>query len=158
MTAVKNSASNLRLSPAMMRSSPMGTTHEAGGDMTRTLPRALWSASISSPVRRVVLVLGEMLARSHTCWATDADTREKLSMRVFLTVWPRASCIIRISRPSSTPWGWGLISSGSRGSSWAARSNTIGSAALGSLYTNDMCGLAMTVCSRYASMLVRPPR
>jgi hypothetical protein len=128
-----------------------------GGSAALEATIAAWSASIFIASTRAATALGSTPARLHSSSATGCVTRENSSIRVCATCRLPDSWRILMSIPSSTPCGCGLISCASGGS----RSLTLGKctdAPFGGLYVSSRWGLATTVCSRYASTEVRPPR
>ena len=83
-------------------------------------------------------------------FATVGPTRLNSSRRKPERERALVSFNIAIRRPSSMPWGCGLISMISGGSSRVLRSYTASSPA-GSLYRSVTCGFAIAVCLRYMS-------
>src|SRR4029079_5251947 len=87
--------------------------------------RVAWIASNSesASLRPIVLVLErvEILATLQIFFAIGPVTRENVLVRNCVTVMLGLACSSVISRPSSTPYGCGLISFGSAGSRSAER-------------------------------------
>ena len=83
-------------------------------------------------------------------FATVGPTRLNSSRRKPESERALVSFSIAISRPNSMPWGCGLISMISGGSSLVLRSYTTSSPA-GSRYRSVRCGFAIAVCLRYMS-------
>jgi hypothetical protein len=96
-----------------------------------------------------------MPAALQTCPEAWELTREKEPVRNTPVLRWGLSCRSRVKIPSSIPCGWGWISTGSGGSSVAARGK-VRMVASGAMNVNDAWGLAMAVCSRYSSTDWRP--
>ena len=107
-----------------MSSSPMGLRQFVGGLISFEAAMALCSSSaicrFSPRTRgRTGFLPQGTLARMSA--AAEGDTRLKAVCRKPRTSWLLDSRAMSISAPSSTPCGWGLISSASLGSSVVAR-------------------------------------
>ena len=103
----------------------------------------------SSRSRPFGFVSGGTPDRSQISLATRDEMRENSSSRNALSLYDFVSFAIARNVPSSTPYGWGLISMVFGGSSSVTRSKTIGSPS-GGRNVIRACGFTIAVALRYS--------
>ncbi len=102
----------------------MGLRQLVGGFMSFVSAMARWSSSamvLFPPIARGRTGFLPHGTRARISPAAWAETRLNAPCRKPRTSWLFDSCAISMSAPSSTPWGWGLISIASLGRVVTAR-------------------------------------
>ena len=116
------------MSPLRISSSPIGERQLSGGAISLVSAMDLCSASACARSSVCGRMVGFSLARgTQISSAVATETRLKSVCRKVRSSRDLLSVRSSISAPSSTPWGWGLISTASLGGRSLARGNTSGS-------------------------------